>query len=56
MVRRAQDEHRWLVIGPDHQGRLLELIVVEPGGDQEPYVIHAMRLRPKFYEFLPKQG
>ena len=43
-------EDRLLVIGPDRQGRLLELVAVPA---QAPVrVIHADRLRPKFYDYL----
>ena len=39
-----------LVIGPDRAGRLLEVVVVE---DEDGLVaIHAMTLRPKFFDFL----
>ena len=38
-----------LVIGPDETGRLLELIIPE---DEPPRIIHADRLRPKFYDYL----
>ncbi|MFI2295566.1 hypothetical protein [Isoptericola sp. NPDC019571] len=40
-----------LVIGADRSGQLLELVVVDRDGD-DPRVIHAMRLRPKFYRYL----
>jgi hypothetical protein len=39
-----------LVIGADSTGRLLEIVVLDP--DDDPVVIHAMALRPKFYRFL----
>ena len=38
-------------IGVDRSGRHLELVVLDPDGD-EPTVIHAMALRPKFYRYL----
>jgi len=41
-----------LVIGPDRAGRLLEVAVLDDDPEEEPVVIHAMRLRPKFYEYL----
>jgi hypothetical protein len=56
LARVEQDDHRWLVIGSDRQGQMLELVIVEPGADQEPYVIHAMGLRSSFYRFLPGRG
>lgn len=43
-------ETRLLVIGPDHHGNLLELVAV-PSSEPDR-VIHADRLRPKFYDFL----
>lgn len=43
-------EDRLLVIGPDRHGRLLELVAVPA---QAPVrIIHADRLRPKFYDYL----
>lgn len=41
---------RLLVIGSDRHGRLLELVAVP--ADQPTRIIHADRLRPKFYDFL----
>ncbi len=41
---------RLLVIGADTTGRLLEVVILDP--DDEPVVIHAMPLRPKFYDLL----
>jgi uncharacterized DUF497 family protein len=45
-----EGEERLLVIGPDRQGRMLELVAVP--ADQPTRVIHADRLRPTFYDFL----
>jgi hypothetical protein len=43
-------EERVLFIGADRSGRLLEVVVVQkPTG---PVIIHADRLRPKFYDYL----
>jgi uncharacterized DUF497 family protein len=45
-----EGEERLFVIGPDESGNLLELVavpVVEP-----TRIIHADRLRPKFYDAL----
>ncbi|AXH96613.1 BrnT family toxin [Ornithinimicrobium avium] len=43
-------EDRLLVIGPDRHGRLLELVAVPA---QAPVrIIHADRLRPRFYDYL----
>jgi uncharacterized DUF497 family protein len=47
----AEDPTRYLVLGPDPAGRLLELIVMDrPRG---PAVIHAMPMRPKYHHLLP---
>ena len=43
-------EERLLVIGADQHGRLLELVAVPAGGPTR--IIHADRLRPKFYDYL----
>jgi hypothetical protein len=45
-----EGEDRLLVIGPDRHGRMLELVAV-PGGEPT-HVIHAGRLRPKFFDYL----
>lgn len=43
---------RDLVIGADRSGRLLEVVVLDDDPDEEPVVIHAMPLRPKFHRYL----
>ncbi len=43
-------EDRILVIGPDATGALLELVAVPAG--EPTRIIHADRLRPKFYGYL----
>jgi len=43
-------EDRLLVIGPDSSGNLLELVAVPAA--EPTRVIHADRLRPKFYDAL----
>lgn len=43
---------RDLVIGADRSGRLLEVVVLDDDPDQEPVIIHAMALRPKFHDYL----
>lgn len=43
-------EERLFVIGPDPSGNLLELVAVP--GLQPTRIIHADRLRPKFYDAL----
>jgi hypothetical protein len=42
-------------IGPDFGGNLLEVIWLELDDDVQ-VVIHAMALRPVFYDLLPEQG
>lgn len=46
-----QGEDLLLIIGADSAARLLEVVVADPGTDDER-VIHAMPLRPKFYRYL----
>lgn len=43
-------EERLIVIGPDRAGNWLELVAMP--ADAADRIIHADRLRPKFYEFL----
>ena len=43
-------EDRLLVIGPDQHGRMLELVAVPAA--QPTRIIHADRLRPKFFDYL----
>jgi pyruvate carboxylase len=47
VVQASQDARRVLHIGADTAGRMLEVVVVDGST-----VIHADRLRPKFYAFL----
>ncbi len=49
------DPPRVLAIGPDVGGNLLEVIWLELDDDVQ-LVIHAMTLRPVFYDLLPEQG
>ena len=44
-----------LAIGPDRSGRLLEVIRLDLADDRQ-LVIHAMDLRPIFYDLLPPGG
>ena len=44
-----------LAIGPDHAGNLLEIIWLELA-DGVQLVIHAMPLRPSFYELLSSES
>jgi uncharacterized DUF497 family protein len=45
-----QGEERLLVMGADRHGRMLELVAVP--ADEPTRIIHADRLRPKFYDYL----
>jgi hypothetical protein len=48
----GDDPVRWLVLGPDRAGNLLELVVLDrPAG---PAVIHAMPMRAAYRRLLPK--
>jgi hypothetical protein len=47
------DDAKTLVIGPDRTGQLLEVVVADMDGD-DPRVIHAMTLRPKFRDYLQR--
>lgn len=47
----AVEPNRYLVIGPERSGNLLELIVMDR--PQGPAVIHAMALRAKYRRLLP---
>jgi hypothetical protein len=46
-----EDPVRYLLIGPDRSGNLLEMIVLDR--PQGPAVIHAMSLRAKYCRLLP---
>jgi hypothetical protein len=45
------DDDMILLIGPASDGSLLEIGVLDIDGD-DPVVIHAQSLRPKFFKFL----
>jgi hypothetical protein len=51
MRRIDSDDDFAMLIGPDTAGRMVEVGVLDVDGD-DPVAIHAMLLRPKFYEFL----
>lgn len=51
-IRVVPGAGRDLVIGADRTGRLLEIVVLDDDPEDEPIVIHAMLLRPKFYPYL----
>jgi hypothetical protein len=46
----ADDPVRYLVLGPDRAGNLLELVVLDRS--HGPAVIHAMRMRPQYRRLL----
>ncbi len=49
----GEDPDRWLVLGPDTAGNLLELIVlISREGDE--IIIHAMPMRPKYRRLLER--
>ena len=52
-VNFVQPADATLAIGPDHAGNLLEIIWLELADDVD-LVIHAMPLRPTFYDLLPQ--
>lgn len=45
------DDDFYMVIGPAWDGTPLEIGILDYG-DDDPAIIHAMPLRPKFYRFL----
>ncbi len=47
----GEDPDRWLVIGPDRAGNLLEIVVLI-SSDGNEFVIHAMPMRPKYRKLL----
>lgn len=47
----VMDDDLTMLIGPASDGGLLEIGILDIEGD-DPVVIHAMSLRPKFYPFL----
>jgi hypothetical protein len=51
MRRVALDEDLTMLIGPAADGALLEIGVLEIEAD-DPVIVHAMALRPKFYGLL----
>lgn len=52
MEESADDPVRYLVLGPDRAGNLLELVVMDR--PQGPAVIHAMGMRAQYRRLLPK--
>jgi hypothetical protein len=51
-LRVVSGPERDLVIAADRSGRLLEVVVLDDDPEEDPVVIHAMSLRPKFYDYL----
>ena len=49
--RVEMDDDLVMMIGPSESGALLEIGVLGYGGD-DPVIIHAMRLRQRFFRFL----
>lgn len=49
----GDDPVRYLVLGPDRAGNLLELVVLDR--PQGPAAIHAMQMRPQYQRLLPKR-
>jgi len=47
----GEDPDRWLVIGPDSAGDLLEIVVLI-ASDADEIIIHAMPMRPKYRKLL----
>lgn len=47
----GEDPDRWLVIGPDQAGNMLEIVVLV-SRDGNEFVIHAMPMRPKYRKLL----
>lgn len=47
----GEDPDRFLVLGPDLAGNLLEVVVLVT--DEVQIAIHAMPMRPKFRRLLP---
>jgi intergrase/recombinase len=43
---------RDLFIGSDSAGRLLEIVILDDDPNEQPVVIHALPLRPKFHDYL----
>lgn len=48
----GEDPTRYLVLGPDRTGNLLEMVVLDR--PQGPAVIHAMPMRAKYRRLLSK--
>ena len=51
---RGDEPRRTLLLGPDRNANLLEIVVLE-FDDGGRLAIHAMRIRPKYVPLLPRQ-
>lgn len=49
----GEDPDRWLVLGPDPAGNLLELVVLVTGGGTQ-MIIHAMPMRAAYRRLLER--
>jgi hypothetical protein len=49
----GEDPDRWLLIGPDTAGNLLEVVVMTTA-QAEPLAIHAMPMREKYRRLLKR--
>ncbi len=49
----GEDPDRWLVLGPDRSGNLLEVVVLI-GTDDVALIIHAMEMRPIYRRLLER--
>ncbi len=49
----GEDPDRWLVVGADSTGNLLEVVVMLTA-EEEQVIIHAMALRPKYRRLLER--
>ena len=49
----GEDPDRWLVIGPDSAGDLLEIVVLQTSEGTQ-MIIHAMPLRPVYQHLLER--
>jgi hypothetical protein len=47
----GEDPERWLVIGPDRSGNLVEVVVLLTAEGDE-LIVHAMPMRPQYRRLL----
>ena len=55
LEERDAEARRTLLLGPDRQANLLEVVVLELD-DGRRLAIHAMRMRAKYVSLLPRQS